>query len=251
VARLDTLVTVVDASTFLPELVRGEALAQRDLAAGEGDGRSISDLLTDQVEFADVILLNKTDLVSATAAATVETVLRRLNPTAQIARTSHGVVPLDTVLDTGLFDPDLAAETPGWDEEIANGHTPETEEYGISSMTFRAARPFHPQRLQQAIEGLHGLLRSKGFCWIASRPDVAAIWSQAGPNLVIEPAQYWATTEVEPGQEIVFIGVRLDQVRTRELLNSALLTDAEIAAGQGQWVGYPDPLPAWGVTHTH
>jgi len=251
VARLDTLVTVVDASTFLPELVRGEGLAERDLAAGEGDGRSIADLLTDQVEFADVILLNKTDLVSANAAGTVEAVLRRLNPTARIERTAKGVVPLDLVLDTGLFDPDLAAQTPGWDEEIANGHTPETEEYGIGSMTFRADRPFHPQRLQDAVESLHGLLRSKGFCWIASRPEIAAIWSQAGPNLVIEPAQFWSSTEIAPGQEIVFIGVKLDRSRADELLSSALLTDAELAAGAEEWIGYADPLPQWGITHSH
>jgi G3E family GTPase len=136
IARLDTLVTVVDASTFLPELVRGEALAERDLAAGDGDARSIADLLVDQVEFADVILLNKTDLVSGQARGTVETMLRRLNPSAKIIRTDHGVVPLDAVLDTGLFDPVLAERAPGWDEEIAGGHTPETEEHGISSMTF-------------------------------------------------------------------------------------------------------------------
>ena len=251
VARLDTLVTVVDASTFLPELVRGEGLAERDLAAGEGDGRSIADLLTDQVEFADVILLNKTDLVSANAVGTVEAVLRRLNPTAHIERTTKGVVPLGLVLDTGRFDPDLAAQAPGWDEEIANGHSPETEEYGIGSITFRADRPFHPQRLLAVVENLHGLLRSKGFCWIASRPTVAAIWSQAGPNLVIEPAQFWSTTEISPGQEIVFIGVRIDPARTEELLTSALLTDAELAAGPDVWAGFADPLPQWGTTHGH
>jgi G3E family GTPase len=251
VARLDTLVTVVDASTFLPELARGEALSERDLAAGEGDSRSISDLLTDQVEFADVILLNKTDLVNERHCGTVETMLRRLNPSAKIVRTDHGVVPLDLVLDTGLFDADLAASTPGWDEEIADGHTPETEEYGISSMTFRADRPFHPYRLAQILGRLQGVVRSKGFCWIASRPTIAAIWSQAGPNLVIEPAQYWSTTEIAAGQEIVFIGIKLDRDHVRALLESALLTDAEFAAPQHDWLTYTDPLPAWGVTHSH
>ena len=251
VARLDTLVTVIDASTFLPELARGEALIDRDLAATDDDARSISDLLVDQIEFADVLLLNKTDLVSEKTCATVETLLRRLNPSAKVVRTTHGVVELDAVLATGLFDPLLAARTPGWDEEIADGHTPEIEEYGIGSMTFRSDRPFHPERLQAALDQLQGLLRSKGFCWIASRPTIAAIWSQAGPNLVIEPAQYWSTTDFAPSQEIVMIGVHLDRRRVSDLMESALLTDTELAAGQSEWVAYPDPLPAWPVAHAH
>lgn len=250
-AKLDTLVTVVDASTFLSEVVRGEGLADRNLAAGEGDARSIADLLTDQVEFADVILLNKTDLVSPATLDTVETLLRRLNPTARLIRTDHGVVDIGEVLGTGLFDPEAAAQTPGWDEEIADGHTPETEEYGISSMTFRSDRPFHPQRLGDALGQVTRVLRSKGFCWIASRPTIAAIWSQAGPNLTIDPAQYWSGTEITPGQEIVFIGIKLDRDKIHQLLDGALLTDAELAQGQQAWLGYPDPLPAWNLTHTH
>ncbi|MFN6549230.1 GTP-binding protein [Mycolicibacterium septicum] len=251
VARLDTLVTVVDASTFLTELARGEALAEREMTAGPGDARSIADLLTDQVEFADVILLNKTDLVSPATLDTVQTLLRRLNPTAKLIRTDHGVVDIGEVLGTGLFDPEAAAQTPGWDEEIADGHTPETEEYGISSMTFRSDRPFHPQRLGDALGQVTRVLRSKGFCWIASRPTIAAIWSQAGPNLAIEPAQYWSGTEIAPGQEIVFIGIKLDRDKIHRLLDEALLTDAELAEGERVWAGYPDPLPAWNVTHAH
>lgn len=250
-AKLDTLVTVVDASTFLSEVVRGEGLADRNLAAGQGDARSIADLLTDQVEFADVILLNKTDLVSPATLDTVETLLRRLNPTAKLIRTDHGVVEISEVLGTGLFDPEGAARTPGWDEEIADGHTPETEEYGISSMTFRSDRPFHPQRLGDALGQVTRVLRSKGFCWIASRPTIAAIWSQAGPNLTIDPAQYWSGTEITPGQEIVFIGIKLDRDKIHQLLDGALLTDAELIQGQQAWLGYPDPLPAWNLTHAH
>lgn len=162
----------------------------------------------------------------------VEAVVRRLNPTAKLIHTDHGVVDLSEVLDTGLFDPILASEAPGWDEEIASGHTPETEEYGIGSMTFRADRPFHPQRLSDALDQVRGLLRGKGFCWIATRPSIAAIWSQAGPNLVIEPAQYWSTTELKPSQEIVFIGVRIDKEKLTRLLESALLTDSELAEGE-------------------
>ncbi|OAN42410.1 GTP-binding protein [Mycolicibacterium iranicum] len=250
-ARLDTLVTVVDASTFLSEIARGEALADREMSAGEGDARSISDLLVDQVEFADVILVNKTDLVNEATLGTVETLLRRLNPKANLIRTDHGKVDIGAVLDTGLFDPVLAAEAPGWDEEIADGHTPETEEYGISSMTFRSDRPFHPQRLADALAKTTRVLRSKGFCWIASRPTIAAIWSQAGPNLVIEPAQYWSSTDIAPGQEIVFIGVNLDRAKVQRLLTGALLTEAEFEAGEKVWQNYPDPLPAWGITHSH
>lgn len=250
-AKLDTLVTVVDASTFLPELARGEALADRDMAAGEGDGRSIADLLTDQVEFADVLLLNKTDLVSPQTLDSLETLLRRLNPNAKLIRTDHGVVELGDVLETGLFDPEAAAQTPGWDEEIADGHAPETEEYGISSMAFRSERPFHPQRLADALAQMSRVVRSKGFCWIASRPTIAAIWSQAGPNLVIEPAQYWSNVEVTPGQEVVFIGIKLDRDKVHRLLSQALLTDEEMQADRSTWLSYPDPLPAWGVTQSH
>jgi G3E family GTPase len=251
VARLDTMVTVVDASTFLRELVRGDALAAREPAVTDSDIRTIADLLVDQVEFADVILLNKTDLVSEKACATVTAVLRRLNPSAKIMSTNHGQVELSEILGTNLFDPNLAAQLPGWEQEITAGHTPETEEYGISSVTFRAPRPLHPQRLQAALEQLQGLLRSKGFCWIASRPDLVAVWSQAGPNLTIEPAQYWSTADFPPGQEIVFIGVKLDRNRVLDLMQSALLTDTELAEGPQHWVDYTDPLPPWSVAHAH
>lgn len=251
IARLDTLVTVVDASTFLTELDRGETLTDRDLAAGAGDTRSIADLLVDQVEFADVIVLNKTDLVGAGQLGAVEAVLRRLNPTARLVRTQRGALDISQVLETGLYDPIAAAEAPGWEEELAGGHTPETEEYGIGSMTFRSDRPFHPRRLDDALGRLTGLLRSKGFCWIASRPTIAAIWSQAGPNLIIEPAQYWAGTELEPGQEIVFIGIHIDREKVAGILRGALLTDAEMAQGEAIWPTYDDPLPQWGATHQH
>mgnify|MGYP000591324422 CR=1 FL=1 len=251
IAKLDTLVTVVDASTFLTEVLRGETLAEREMAAADGDGRTIADLLVDQVEFADVLLLNKTDLVDPAHLGTVEATVRRLNPHARLLHTQHGRVDLAEVLDTGRFDPEAAAQSPGWDEEIAMGHTPETEEYGISSMTFRSDRPFHPDRLASVLDRTRKVLRSKGFCWIASRPDIAAIWSQAGPNLVIEPAQYWSTTDIAPGQEIVLIGIRLDRPELTAMLESALLTDDEMAQGAQAWLHYPDPLPAWGATHSH
>ncbi|MGV9542241.1 GTP-binding protein [Nocardia beijingensis] len=251
IARLDTMVTVVDASTFLAEVARGQALAERNLEAGDGDARTIADLLVDQVEFADVVLVNKTDLVGAAAVGAVEATVRRLNPRAHVLRTSNSVVDLREVLDTGRYDPVVAAEADGWVEELAGGHTPETEEYGIRSLTYTADRPFHPLRLADALERLRGLLRSKGFCWIASRSTLAAVWSQAGPNLVFEPAAWWSSLEVPPGQEIVFIGVKLDGAKVRTLLDEALLTDAEFAAGPGAWAEYPDPFPVWGELHEH
>ncbi|MBF6297811.1 GTP-binding protein [Nocardia amamiensis] len=251
IARLDTMVTVVDASTFLAEVARGQALAERNLQAGDGDTRTIADLLVDQVEFADVLLVNKTDLVGAAAAGAVEATVRRLNPRARVLRTSNGVVDLAEVLDTGRYNPLVAAEAEGWAEELAGGHTPETEEYGIRSLTYTADRPFHPLRLSEALDQLRGLLRSKGFCWIASRSTLAAVWSQAGPNLVFEPAAWWSSLEVPPGQEIVLIGIKLDCDAVRALLDAALLTDAEFAEGAGAWAEYPDPFPAWAELHDH
>ncbi|WP_068059898.1 GTP-binding protein [Nocardia xishanensis] len=251
IARLDTMVTVVDASTFLGELVRGQALAERNLEAGEGDERSIADLLVDQVEFADVLLINKTDLVSANAAGTVEATVRRLNPRARVLRAERGVVELGEVLGTGRYNPVVAAEAEGWAEELAGGHVPETEEYGIRSITYTAERPFHPARLASALDQLRGMLRSKGFCWIASRANLAAIWSQSGPNLTFEPAAWWSSLEVPAGQEIVFIGVKLDGDRVRALLDDALLTDAEFTAGPELWAEFDDPFPAWGELHEH
>ncbi|WP_280441786.1 GTP-binding protein [Nocardia brasiliensis] len=251
IARLDTMVTVVDASTFLPEVARGQALADRNLQAGEGDARTIADLLVDQVEFADVLLVNKTDLVGDATVGRVEATVRKLNPRAHVLRTRNGVVALDEVLGTGRYNPVVAAESDGWAEELAGGHTPETEEYGIRSLTYTADRPFHPQRLSEVLGTLRGLLRSKGFCWIASRPTLAAIWSQAGPNLVFEPAAWWSSLEVPAGQEIVFIGLDLDRERVRALLDDALLDDAEFAAGPAVWASYPDPFPAWGAVHEH
>ena len=251
VATLDTMVTLVDASTFLAELTKGEILAARNLGVGDGDERNISDLLVDQVEFADVLVLNKVDLVSEKAARTVEAVLKRMNPNARLVRSVKGTVDLADVVDTGLFNPVAAAEVAGWDEEIAGGHTPETEEYGIRSMTFVSDRPFHPVRLERALSELRGVLRSKGFCWIASRPDIAAIWSQAGPNLTIEPAQYWSGGEIPPGQEIVFIGVKLDRCHIQQCFDAALLTPTELAEGPTSWLSYSDPFPSWDVEHEH
>ncbi|MFW0788044.1 GTP-binding protein [Gordonia sp. CPCC 205333] len=252
VARLDTMVTLVDCSTFLSEVVRGEGLAERDLAAGDGDQRSISDLLVDQVEFADVVVLTKTDLVSAAVRGAVQAMVRRLNPRARLVDVVRGDIRIAEVIGTGRFDHEAAASIAGWDDEVlGSGHIPETEEYSISSVTYRSDRPFHARRLSDSLAELGTVLRSKGFCWIASRPEFAAVWSQAGPNLTIEPAAYWTQLTGAPMQELVFIGVRLNHDRVRDLLDAATLTDSEVAAGPAQWVKFDDPLPRWTVSHQH
>ncbi|MDX8140624.1 GTP-binding protein [Lentzea sp. BCCO 10_0061] len=232
-ARLDTMVSLVDAEGFL-----------RGLAGGE-----VSDLLVDQVEFANVLVVNKTDLVTADQLATLDAVLRRLNPSARLLHTRNGVVELADVLDTGSYDPITAAQAPGWAQELAGGHTPETEEYGIRSVTYRASRPFHPARLVEALADWEGVLRSKGFCHIASRPDVLAVWSQAGPNLVIEPGQLLDAPDAR--QELVFIGVDLDVTEPAQRLDPALLTDSELAAGPEVWRTFADPLPEWDFSDLH
>jgi G3E family GTPase len=264
VARLDTMVTVVDASTFLDELDRGEAFLDRGIAVDDEDPRTVADLLVDQVEMADEI-------------ARVEATVRRLNPRASLLRTQFGIVAAEVVLDTGRFDLYAAANAPGWAQELSGaGHTPETEEYGIGSFVYRAQRPFHPERLWTALHaeepwesGGARLLRSKGFFWVASRPEVMALWSQAGPSLTLEPAGTWlaaqgpeALDEMDPLDraavleawdpyygdrltELAFIGVALDADAITDTLDACLLDDAELAAGEASWRTLPDPLPEW------
>ncbi|ATE55910.1 GTP-binding protein [Actinosynnema pretiosum] len=248
-ARLDTTVTVVDAATFLAEVERGDRLDERGVEAEEGDERGISDLLVDQVEFADVLVLNKTDLVAPELLATTEGLLRKLNPSARLVRSTRGAVDLAEVLDTGRYDPVTAATSPGWAEELAGSHTPETEEYGIRSTTYRADRPFHPARLADALADWEGVVRSKGFCHLASRPNTVAVWSQAGPHLTIEPGEQIDGHTAR--QELVFIGVDLDVDEPRRRLDPVLLTDAELAEGPTAWRRYPDPLPAWDDLEAH
>ncbi|MGW6936022.1 GTP-binding protein [Lentzea sp. NPDC054927] len=248
-ARLDTMVTLVDAAGFLRELTTGDQLAERDLAAADGDERTISDLLVDQVEFADVLVVNKTDLVTPAELARLDAVLRRLNPSARMLHALNGVIDLSEVLDTGRYDPITAAQAPGWAQELAGGHTPETEEYGIRSVTYRASRPFHPARLVEALTDWEGVVRSKGFCHIATRPNVLAVWSQAGPNLAFEPGEL--LDEPRARQELVFIGVGLDVGEPARRLDPALLTDAELAAGPRAWLAFEDPLPEWDFSDLH
>ena len=258
-AQLDTMVTVVDASTFLDQMASIEYLKDRGMAVGENDVRSIAELLIDQVEFADVIVLNKVDVVSPEERQQVEGALRKLNPYAEIMATTYSDVPLDKVLGTGRFDFDVAAENPGWLVEMRGEHTPETEEYGVTSFVYRARRPFHPARLQVFLQKKWpGVLRSKGVFWVGSLPQTMLIWSQAGkfrnwqqagswwadvpverwpddPYLRAETARVWHDVTGDRRQEVVFIGIDMPQDALEDALDACLLTDNELLEGPIAW----------------
>ncbi|MBT2457385.1 GTP-binding protein [Streptomyces sp. ISL-86] len=242
-ARLDTMVTVVDAASFLPELTGGDGLAERGLDQYEDDERTVSDLLMDQIEFADVIVLNKLDLVGSGTAVRLRAALSRLNPAARIVPATRGRVQLGDVLGTGLFDLERAQQAPGWVMELNGDHVPETEEYGISSIVFRSDRPFHPGRLWTFVtkgmdSGTYGqILRSKGFFWLASRPTVTGLWSQAGAVARFEPSGARTPYDLQ-GQELVFIGTGLRPEALRAALTACLLAEGESAPSH-------DPFPTW------
>jgi G3E family GTPase len=243
VARLDTMVTVVDAANFLPELERGDELAERGLAPFEDDERTVSDLLVDQIEFADVIVLNKLDLVDAEAAARLRAALVRLNPAARIVDAENARVDLQQVLGTGLFDLERAQQAPGWVQELNGEHVPETEEYGVSSTVFRSELLFHPGRLwdfvtEELDSGAYGrILRSKGFFTLASRPQVTGLWSQAGSVARFEPSAA-RDAEAPYAQELVFIGTQFEPQGLRRALAACLMAPDEDRP-------LLDPFPAW------
>lgn len=244
-ATLDTMVTVVDAAAFLPELSAGDELVARGLDQYPEDERTVSDLLMDQVEFADVLVLNKLDLVTAEQRHRLESALRRLNPAARLVPARHGVVDPAQVVHTGSFDLERAQQAPGWVMELNGDHTPETEEYGISSTVFRSPLPFHPGRLWQFVTeeldsgGYGGVLRSKGFFQLATRPGVTGLWSQAGSVARFEPSATDRTAS-GPGQELVFIGTGLQPDALRAALQACLLTEGEPVPGHAD-----DPFPPW------
>ncbi len=269
VARLDTMVTVVDALNFLREYAAADELGPRGIGLGPEDDRTVVDLLVDQVEFADVIVLNKCDLVDEATLATVEGTLRALNPDARLVRTRFGEAPLDAIFDTGLFDLARAQEAPGWLKVMRGAERSEADEYGFSSFVYRARRPFHPARFW-ALSGRSwpGVVRSKGFFWLATRHDDAGLWSQAGGACRIEPAGEWVAAQPQEDwpddpearaelardweepwgdrrQEIVLIGTGLERAQLTAMLDAALLTDDEMALGPAAWRRLPDPIPSW------
>ncbi|WP_447529753.1 zinc metallochaperone GTPase ZigA [Vreelandella sp. TE19] len=271
VARLDTLVTVVDGANFLHQYREAQSLEEAGESLGDGDERNVADLLADQIEFCDVLLVSKTDLMSESELETLKAVLASLNPEAEIVPIRQGKIALDKVLNTGRFDFERAQQAPGWLKEMRGEHVPETEEYGIGSFAYHARRPFHPEKF---FELLHadwfgeGLLRSKGFFWLASRPHWAGQWSQAGgiahhgaagmfwkavpqerwpddPEYRAFITEKWQEPFGDMRQELVFIGQNLNQERMRAALDACLLSEDERLAGVEAWTALPDPFPTW------
>ena len=192
VAHLDTMVTVVDGFNFLKDYKESAVLLERGLELGEDDDRTITDLLIDQIEFANVILLNKIDLINEQDKAFVKNLIRKFNPDAKLIETVKSNVALKEILNTNLFNFQKAEEAPGWLKELRGEHTPETEEYGISSFVYRSRKPFHAQRFHDLIiNDWENIYRSKGFIWLATRNDHAAIWSQAGFSCNLAPSGAW------------------------------------------------------------
>lgn len=268
-AQLDTLVTVIDAANFQRDYQSHEDLVDRELGLSEDDRRNIVDLLIDQIEFANIILINKADLVSRQELEQLHAVIQHLNPQAQILESSFGKVDLKQVLGTGLFDMETASTHTGWLETPREEIHSEVDEYDIQSFTYQARRPFHPERLWHALDRddswLDNVLRSKGFAWLASQNDIANLWSQAGISMRFDPAGYWWSAvkpeewnvdaehaneilskyEGEYGdrrQELVFIGTGMDEMQIRKVLDACLLQDLEWLQGPAVWSTYSDPF---------
>ncbi|MDH6165781.1 G3E family GTPase [Variovorax boronicumulans] len=269
VARLDTMVTVVDAFNFLRDYGSPDSLGQRGQSLGDDDTRTVVDLLIEQIEFCDVLVVNKTDLVTPAERERLMAILRSLNPRARIEVSEFGRVALDRVLDTGLFDFEQAEQAPGWLAELRGEHVPESEEYGIRSFVYRSRLPFHPKRFWDMVQSeWEGVVRSKGFFWLASRATRAGSWSQAGGACRYGAAGFWwaavprehwptdadaldlITDNWDPAtgdarQELVLIGIGMDEAALRARLDACLLTEEEMRFGASWWQNLPDPFPSW------
>ena len=270
-ANLDTMVTVVDAVNFIKDYEEAKYLQETGESLGEDDERSVADLLVDQIEFADVILISKTDLVEDKDIDKLKAIIKTLNTQAEIIPIKEGNVEIDKVLNTGLFDFAKAKEAPGWLKEMRGEHIPETEEYGISSFTYTARRPFLPEKFYNFLhstEKYGKLIRSKGFFWLGSRLEFAGQWSQAGGIARYGfagmfwrsvPKQDWPTDEqtlasikanwVEPfgdmRQELVFIGQGLDESAIKKALDECLVSEDDMLKGEEFWTNLDDPFPPW------
>ncbi|WP_269466561.1 zinc metallochaperone GTPase ZigA [Microbulbifer agarilyticus] len=272
VASLDTMVTVVDAANFLKDYDEAKDLQETGESLGEDDERSVADLLIDQVEFADVLLVSKTDLIEQSELERLTAILKALNTRARVIPIENGKVDVNDVLNTGLFNFEHAQQAPGWLKEMRGEHVPETKEYGIGSFSYLARRPFHPEKFYQLLhntETYGKLIRSKGYFWLATRPEFAGQWSQAGGIAhygyagmfwKVVPKENWPTDEtylasikenwVEPfgdmRQELVFIGQGLDQQAMTKALDECLLSEDELLRGKEYWKTLSDPFPMWG-----
>ena len=271
VAKLDTMVTVVDAVNFVKDYDQAKSLQDAGESMGEDDERSVADLLVDQVEFADIILISKTDLVSSREVERLTAILKTLNTDAKIIPIENGNIAVDEVLNTNSFDFSKAQQSPGWLKEMRGEHVPETEEYGISSFSYEARRPFNPEKFHNFLHGTEKfgkLIRSKGYFWLATRPEFAGQWSQAGGIArygfagmfwKAVPEKDWPQDEeylesikkqwVEPfgdmRQELVFIGQRLQKEEMIAALDACLLSEEDVLKGREYWSTFNDPFPAW------
>lgn len=270
-ARLDTLVTVVDGVNFMQQYQEARSVQEAGESLGEDDERSVTDLLIDQIEFCDVLLVSKTDLIDSAGQREVMALLKSLNPQADILAISPGSLPLDRVLNTHRFDFARAQQAPGWLKELRGEHTPETQEYGISSFVYTARRPFDPDKFYRVVHGDCGggtLLRSKGFFWLATRPRHAGNWSQAGGIARYGMAgifwralpesdwpqdsetresimEKWQEPFGDMRQELVFIGQHLDKQEIIRQLDACLLSVEQMAEGIDSWMSMADPFPEW------
>ena len=276
IARIDTMVTVVDAANFLSDFQCVEELRDRGIGIDDADNRDIARVLIEQIEFANVILLNKTDLVSEEECRFLLALLRKLNPNARVLAIKHGQVPVDEIVKTGRYQQDWAVEGDAWQSLLAGNVTVESDVNGVSSFVYRARRPFHPQRLWDFwMEGEHtpGILRSKGYFWLATRNAMSGFWSHVGQVLAAEPGgTWWAETpraewpsddpellaELESvwdevwgdrRQELVLIGQDLDAAAVEDALNKCLLTDSEMQSGPSSWGRLADPFGSWDIEH--
>jgi len=271
ISGIDTMVTVVDALNFLRDYGSVENLQDRGSAVGEEDERTIVDLLVDQIEFANVILVNKIDLISSEDRRRIHAMIQALNPKAKIYETTNAEVALDQVMGTGLFDLAEAEETAGWLDSLVE-YTPETEEYGISNFVYERRIPFHPERIYEVFQNeWPGVIRTKGLFWLATRLRMAGYWSQAGAMCQNQcmgffwaavPKEHWPEDPAELAeiervskgengdcrQEIVLIGSEMDREALTSMLDAALLTDEELAIEKDEWEArFHDPFPEWNM----